>query len=162
MSTPSRRPPKPASVAGATGPARSVPPAPHSQPRPDAPVVLVVDDDATIRKMVARALGAEYTVYEAVDGLAALEILPRIPEPAVLVCDVMMPQIDGVTLVRELRKQPHLKGIPVIFLTAKSSPKDFVTGINAGARHYLTKPFSVKDLLDKVASIVKSRPMKAH
>jgi CheY-like chemotaxis protein len=124
--------------------------------------VLVVDDDATIRKMVARALGAEYTVYEAADGLAALEILPRIAEPAVIVCDVMMPQIDGVTLVRELRKQPHLKGIPVIFLTAKSSPKDFVLGINAGARHYLTKPFSVKDLLDKVASIVKTRPAKAH
>jgi CheY-like chemotaxis protein len=124
--------------------------------------VLVVDDDATIRKMVSRALGADYAVYEAVDGLSALEILPRIPEPAVIVCDIMMPQIDGVTLVRELRKQPLLKGVPVIFLTAKSSPKDFVAGINAGARHYLTKPFSVKDLLDKVASIVKTRPTKPH
>ncbi len=156
VSTPSRPPPK--RVANG----RSVPPAPLSKPNPDAPVVLVVDDDASIRKMVARALGAAYTVYEAVDGLSALEILPQIAEPAVIVCDVMMPQIDGVTLVKELRKHPTMKGIPVIFLTAKSSPKDVVLGINAGARHYLTKPFSVKDLIDKVASIVKTRPAKSH
>jgi DNA-binding response OmpR family regulator len=117
-------------------------------------VVLVVEDDAEIRTMVVRALGTKYRIYEARDGKEAREIIEAIPLPAALVCDIMMPGTTGLQLVRSLRKHAAFSRIPVLFLTAKSAPRDIVAGINAGARHYMTKPFKVADLVAKVDSMV--------
>ncbi len=104
--------------------------------------------------MIVRALGSKYTIYEARHGKEAQEILGAIPTPAALVCDWMMPEMSGMQLVRRLRKDPLLARIPVLFLTAKGSPQDIVAGINAGARHYMTKPFKVSELVSKVDSMV--------
>jgi CheY-like chemotaxis protein len=128
-------------------------PTPSAQPSEDAPVIVVVDDDADIRTMLVRALGTKYTVYEAGDGVEAQELLQIIPVPDALVCDVMMPRLDGLGLAKSLRKDAVLGRIPILFLTARGSPLDVVSGINAGARHYVTKPFKITDVLAKVAQM---------
>lgn len=127
---------------------------PSAVPTPNAPVVLVVDDDADIRTMLVRALGAKYTVYEARDGLDAREILTRMPTPDAIVCDVMMPRLDGLSFAKLVRKDDELQRIPFLFLTARGSPIDVVSGINAGARHYVTKPFKIADVMTKVSAMV--------
>jgi CheY-like chemotaxis protein len=124
---------------------------------PNAPVVLVVEDDASIRAMTVRALGLTYTVYEADDGLAALDLLAQIPPPACIVSDWMMPRVDGLELAKKVRADKNLKWTPLILLTAKNHPLDVVQGINAGARHYLPKPFKMKELLDKVANVLAAK-----
>jgi CheY-like chemotaxis protein len=121
---------------------------------PAAPTVLVVEDDASIRAMIIRALGLSYTVFEADDGVSAMEILARIPPPACIVSDWMMPRMDGLELAKRVRSDKALKWTPLILLTAKNHPLDVVQGINAGARHYLAKPFKMKELLDKVGSVL--------
>jgi CheY-like chemotaxis protein len=116
--------------------------------------ILVVDDDKSVRQLVLKALQAKgYQVLEAQDGLAASELLGSgaTVQPDLLICDVMMPTIDGFSLARLIKGHAELRSMPIIFLTAKSQPADLVTGIKLGARHYIQKPFSIVDLLDKVA-----------
>jgi DNA-binding response OmpR family regulator len=119
-------------------------------------VVLVVDDDASVRTLVTKALQAKgYDVKEAAGGLQAAELLGTMPRPPdLLICDVMMPTIDGFSLARMAKNNPALHGMPIIFLTAKTQPQDVVQGIALGARHYIQKPFAIKDLLDKVEKSV--------
>lgn len=112
--------------------------------------IVVVEDDESIRSMVAVALRAKYEVHEAADGLAASELLFRIPPPDVVICDVMMPKVDGFTLLRSLRKVDAFKHTRFIVLSAKHSPQDIVQGIQLGVKHYLQKPFQVADLLAKI------------
>jgi CheY-like chemotaxis protein len=125
----------------------------------DAPrkVVFVVDDDASVRMLVVKALQVKgYDVIEAEDGLKASEVLGNLKRlPDLMICDVMMPTIDGFSLARMVKGRPELKGIPIIFLTAKTQPKDLLQGMSLGARHYIQKPFQLQDLLDKVAKTVR-------
>jgi DNA-binding response OmpR family regulator len=120
-------------------------------------LVLVVDDDASVRVLVSKALQAKgYEVKEASDGLAASEALGAMTRPPdLMICDVMMPTIDGFSLARLVKQHAELRAMPIIFLTAKSQPSDVVQGIQLGARHYIQKPFSIKDLLDKVEKTIR-------
>jgi CheY-like chemotaxis protein len=114
------------------------------------PKILVVEDEPDVRTMVVRLLGTLGEVIQAQNGAEALELLLRGGRaPDLIVTDVMMPQMDGLTLSRELKKDPALARIPILMLTAKSSPSSMIDGINAGARQYLTKPFKADDLLAK-------------
>ncbi len=131
----------------------SLVPAPAISPGDQAPVLVVVDDDAAIRAMLLHALGKTYTIYQAQDGQEAKEILDAIPTPDGIVCDIMMPRLDGVELAKLLRKDKVLSRVPILFLTAKGGAMDVVAGINAGARHYVTKPFKIADVIAKVASM---------
>ena len=135
-------------------------PVPTCKPSDDAPVLLIADDDPDIRAMLVRALRETYTIYEASDGEEARELLELIVAPDAFVCDVMMPRLDGVQLVKGLRKDPALQRMPVLFLTAKGSAVDVVTGINAGARHYVTKPFKIAEVVAKVASMTSMNAKK--
>lgn len=117
--------------------------------------VLVIDDDETVRAMVVRALSDVYTVLQAADAASALKLLDSIKPPSLILSDVMMPGMSGTELVRVLKKSKKLKHVPVIFLTAKTGPLDVIDGINAGARNYVTKPFKMADLLDKIAKAIK-------
>lgn len=119
-----------------------------------ARVVMVVEDDESIRAMIVRALGMSYTVYEADDGQTALEILAKISPPDCIISDWMMPRVDGLTLAKQVRADKNLKWTPFLLLTAKNHPLDVVQGINAGARHYLAKPFKMRELLEKVAGVL--------
>jgi len=131
------------------------PPRPSVTPRADAPVLFVVDDDPDIRAMLVKALGTDFTIYEARDGEEARSLFDALPPPQGLVCDVMMPRLDGLGLAKLLRKSPALERLPILFLTAKGAPLDLVAGINAGARHYVTKPFKVADVVAKVKSMTR-------
>jgi DNA-binding response OmpR family regulator len=135
-------------------------PAPVCKPSDDAPVLLIADDDPDIRAMLVRALRGTYTIYEASDGEEARRLLEVLVAPDAFICDVMMPRLDGLQLVKGLRKDPALQRMPVLFLTAKGSAVDVVTGINAGARHYVTKPFKIAEVVAKVASMTNKTAKK--
>jgi CheY-like chemotaxis protein len=76
----------------------------------------------------------------------------------VVVCDVMMPRMDGYSVARAIKADPKLRSIPIVFLTARTAPMDHVAGIQAGARHYLTKPFKIQDLCAMVARASRTMP----
>jgi DNA-binding response OmpR family regulator len=120
-------------------------------------LVLVVDDDSAVRTLIATALAAKgYESRQAANGLAASELLGTMPRaPDLIICDVMMPVVDGFSFIKVLKTSADLHSVPVIFLTAKTAPNDVVHGIQLGARHYVQKPFSIKDLLDKVDRALK-------
>lgn len=125
--------------------------------RPESPDILVVDDDPGVRSLLVKALtGGGYRVRAASDGLEALKELEA-ARPDLLIVDVMIPELDGVALVKAIRAHKHTSGIPVIFITAKSDPQSMIAGINVGARYYVTKPFRVDDVLAKVERILASR-----
>lgn len=117
--------------------------------------ILVVDDDAAVRNLLALQLGTRYTVHQAGEAHAALALLGKINVPDLILCDVMMPGMSGLELAKHLRAQHAYKQVPIIFLTARAEALDVIKGINAGAKHYITKPFSMNDLLEKVAKALR-------
>jgi DNA-binding response OmpR family regulator len=132
-------------------------PKPAIKPNDSAQVIVVADDDNDIRSLLVKALGLTFTVYEAADGEQARQLLEALPSVDALVCDIMMPRLDGLSLAKVLRKSPGLDRLPILFLTAKGGPLDVVAGINAGARHYVTKPFKVADVIAKVKLMTKAK-----
>ena len=114
------------------------------------PKILVCEDDADLLQMIKTMLQAVGEVTLARDGQEALELIKNGFRPDVIVTDLMMPRMDGLTLAKTLKGDPNVGNIPLVMLTAKSGPMDMITGINAGARHYVTKPFKAADLIDKV------------
>lgn len=117
--------------------------------------VLVAEDDAAIRRMVEFSIRDLATIHTVPDGAQALAWLRANPRPDLLITDVMMPGLDGVTLSKVIKRDPDLSRMPVIMLTAKDRPSDIIDGINAGARHYLTKPFDRADLIAKVKQLLR-------
>jgi len=118
--------------------------------------ILVVEDDESVRQLLARQLSTEYEVQQAADAQQALQVLGAMkPLPDLIICDVMMPGMTGVQFAKQLKGSNDYKTVPIIFLTARTGALDVIEGINAGARHYITKPFNMKDLLDKVAKAMK-------
>jgi len=119
------------------------------------PHVLVADDDAWILRMVATVLEKRgYSVETAVDGEDALErALAHTPD--LLITDVMMPKLDGWSLVRQLRSHAELAMLPVIFLTALSSEDDRIKGFRLGADDYVSKPFRFEELDLRVAKTLR-------
>jgi DNA-binding response OmpR family regulator len=124
-------------------------PIPFKPAPPGAKVAIVVDDDPTVRTLVATTLSTLFAVYVADAAQRAMQLLLELPTPHLIVCDVAMPGVDGIQFVKNLRAIPKLASTPVIFLTAKTMPMDVVAGINAGARYYLTKPFNPSELIEK-------------
>jgi DNA-binding response OmpR family regulator len=115
--------------------------------------VLVADDDQAISKMVERVLVRDFDVVVADDGPGALALATK-SRPDLMILDVMMPGLDGFQLALRLRSVPDLKNVPIIFLTARDGPLDTIKGIQAGARHYITKPFKIDDLISRVKKIL--------
>jgi CheY-like chemotaxis protein len=132
-------------------------PRPSAAPSASARVVMVVEDDASIREMLTRSLGTEYCVYEASDGVVALDMLARMNTPDLLLLDVRMPKMDGLALAGHMRADDRMRRVPIIFLSGLDSPNDVVNGINAGARQYVTKPFKMKELMRRVDRAIKHR-----
>lgn len=116
--------------------------------------VLVVEDDPKIREMLQRALEREYNIATAEDGTMGLMRLMAEPKPDLVLADVMMPKLDGIAMAKRMKSDPKTSAIPVIFLTAREGSKDVIAGIQAGARHYITKPFDLNDLMSKVRKVL--------
>ncbi len=100
--------------------------------------------------MLQYVLGTIGDVTLAVDGVDAYERLMGGFVPDVIVTDLMMPRMDGLTLANKLKGHPELARVPLVMLTAKTNARDVIAGINAGARHYVTKPFKTDELVAKV------------
>lgn len=123
--------------------------------------VLVADDDRAIRESLARALELDgYEVDLAPDGAAALAAI-RASRPDVAILDVMMPNIDGLTVCRVLRAERDR--LPVLMLTARTETPDRVAGLDAGADDYMPKPFELPELLARLRALIRrSRPDEAE
>jgi chemosensory pili system protein ChpA (sensor histidine kinase/response regulator) len=118
---------------------------------PLAPLVLVVDDSLTVRRVTQRLLMREgYRVALAKDGLEGLERLAE-ERPAVLLSDIEMPRMDGFDLVRNVRSDPKLADLPVIMITSRIAQKHRDYAAELGVDHYLGKPYSEEDLMSLVA-----------
>jgi len=117
--------------------------------------ILIADDDPAIAKMLSRLLGRDHDVVVAEDGATAVALATKDPVPDLALLDVMMPVMDGLTVAQRLKSHPNLKKIPIIFITARSTPMDVIRGIQVGARSYITKPFTLDDVRDKVSKALK-------
>ena len=115
--------------------------------------VLLVEDNPEVQDtagMLLDQLG--YRVFRAQSAVAALQLLQSGEAVDLVFSDIIMPgELDGVALAKRIKKNPKLQSVPIILLTAKDRPLNVVEGINAGARHYITKPFKMQDVLEKVA-----------
>lgn len=116
--------------------------------------ILSVDDSRTIRMIVARAFRPyDCTLCEAGNGEEGLVVATR-EKPDVILLDVTMPVMDGVTMLTKLKEDPALKSIPVIMLTAESGRENVLHIAKLGVRDYLVKPFKEEQLVEKVGRVV--------
>ncbi|MBB6475018.1 response regulator transcription factor [Sphaerisporangium rubeum] len=116
--------------------------------------LLVVDDEPTVRELLAATLRfAGFTVTSAATGTEALEAA-RADRPALVLLDVMLPDLDGFQVVRRIRDLAR-PPIPVLFLTARDSPQDKVTGLTLGGDDYVTKPFDLEELIARIRAILR-------
>ncbi|MFA1546910.1 SpoIIE family protein phosphatase [Actinomadura chokoriensis] len=123
--------------------------------------VLVADDNGDMREYLARLLrGAGYRVDTVADGRAALEAVRRDP-PDLVVSDVMMPRLDGLEMVAELRADPRTAAVPVLLLSARAGQEASIEGLRAGADDYLLKPFAAAELLARVRANVELARMRS-
>lgn len=121
--------------------------------------VLIVDDDDRIRDLVSVALySAGYETTVAAGSREALECIAA-ATPDLIISDIMMPEMDGLTLLTHLRADPITRKIPLIFLTAMAATKDVVTGLGLGADDYLPKPFEVSELIARVRAKLERPPV---
>ena len=117
--------------------------------------ILAVDDDPEVLATVGRVLRNEaYEVTLASSGLQALTILEQ-ETPDLLILDIMMPELDGITLCRQLRRDSRFIPLPILFLTAKGSTDDIVSGLDAGADDYVVKPFELAELRARIAALLR-------
>ncbi|QXD15837.1 response regulator [Rhodocaloribacter litoris] len=130
-------------AAGATGPE-------------GAPTILVVDDNRDIRAYLRSCLLPAYRVAEAVDGADALERLPAVA-PDLILCDVMMPRMDGYAFLRHVKESPDFRHLPVILLTAKAATDWKIAGLEHGADDYVAKPFNARELLARIDNLLRLR-----
>jgi class 3 adenylate cyclase len=125
----------------------------------DPPRILIVDDNETNRCLLTARLGAEgYETTEAENGEKALAVAHEVA-PDVVLLDVMMPKIDGFEVCRRMKGDPTLGFVPIVMVTARTDSKDVVTGLNAGADEYLTKPIDHAALVARVRSMLRIKEL---
>ena len=122
------------------------------------PHIVVVDDEDDIRHFIAQQLKAYYHVTECSNGKDALAIIQR-DQPALVVTDVMMPEMDGFTLCAKLKANINTNHIPVVLLTAKGRDEDKTEGIELGADAYISKPFSMDLLRSTIGNLLRGRAL---
>lgn len=118
--------------------------------------ILVVEDDPSIRRVVALALksGGYAEVKEVADGVAALEAAYRM-RPDLVLLDIMLPGMDGFEVCRRFRANPETASLAIVMLTARGAERDIVSGLDAGANDYVTKPFSKEVLLARIRAALR-------
>lgn len=118
-------------------------------------MIWCVDDDSTIREIEVYTL--EQTGFKArgfADGISMLDAL-KVEIPELIVLDVMMPEIDGMEVLKKLRAEPDYRDIPVILATAKGTEMDKIGGLNLGADDYLVKPFGIMEMVARVNAVLR-------
>ena len=117
--------------------------------------ILVVDDEPDVTDLLVYTFKTKGFVVEAVNNPNASVGVARTFLPDVVILDVMMPELNGIQICRMLRADPALKQVPIIFLTAKAEESDRIQGLENGADDYISKPFSTKELVLRVQSILR-------
>ena len=120
------------------------------------PIILVVDDNADVRQYVAGILADNYDVRQAADGKEGLDAALK-DVPDLIVCDVMMPVMDGLEMCRHVKRETATSHVPVILLTSNTQENQRAEGYDCGADAYITKPFSSKVLLSRVRNLLENR-----
>ena len=115
--------------------------------------VLIVDDEPNVRRLSRAILSKNFDVVEAEDGKQAIEIA-NTQQPDVILMDMMMPKMDGLTACHAIKKDPATKSIPVIMVTAIGFELNIKLSQQMGATGYVTKPFTPNDLLDKIEQVL--------
>ena len=116
--------------------------------------ILVIEDEAPLRANILRILSAEgYRVVSAADGDEGIARV-REARPDLVICDILMPRMDGFGVLAALRSGPDTAAIPFIFLTASADKEDLARGLRSGANEYVTKPFRIADLLAAVRRLL--------
>jgi two-component system phosphate regulon response regulator PhoB len=126
------------------------------------PTVMIVEDEASLVTMLRYNLEKEgYAVTEASDGEEAVTVADETPPDAVIL-DWMLPRMSGIEVCRQLRRKPETRHVPIIMLTARSEETDKVRGLNVGADDYMTKPFSMPELVARVRALLRrAKPSQA-
>lgn len=125
------------------------------------PRVLVADDNSDMRTYLTRLLAGHFQVETVADGQAALDRMRQSP-PDLLLSDAMMPRVDGLELIRQLRADTSLHDIPVILLSARAGEESRLEGVETGADDYLVKPFSARELVARVEGHVKMHRLRSE
>jgi two-component system alkaline phosphatase synthesis response regulator PhoP len=117
--------------------------------------ILIVDDEQDIVELVSYNLEKEgFKTVKAYDGEAALKMV-KLQKPDLIILDLMLPKMNGLDVCRAIRSNPETVSLPIIMLTAKGDEVDKIIGLENGADDYITKPFSVKELIARVRSILR-------
>ncbi len=120
------------------------------------PTILAVDDSTSVRKMVESALRYKgYAVVAAADGVEALEALER-EQFNLVVMDINMPRMDGLSLLKTIRERPEWAGLPILMLTTEGQETDRDRALAMGATDYMVKPFKPTQLLERVAALLEA------
>lgn len=125
------------------------------------PLILIADDEPEMRRFLTSQLKEHYGICEAKNGSEALE-LAREREFTLILLDLMMPGIDGITLTRELRDIPRLAAVPIVILTARTDEHSKMEALEAGATDFLTKPFASSELFVRCRNLIASRKLQQH
>ncbi len=115
------------------------------------PIVLVVDDNQDLRQFIDSSISSSYQVIQASHGEEALALVES-EQPDFIISDIMMPVMDGLELTKRLKQNPQTAHIPLLLLTAKSTKRETVTGLQKGADDYLSKPFDSSELIARIAA----------
>lgn len=130
---------------------------PHTTGTPQVRhTLLIVDDEKQIRDLIEDLFSAHYTVLQAADGFAAIEVMKQ-QRPDLIISDILMPSMNGAELVKELKSNPFTASIPIIFLTSKVTTTDHISGYELGVDAYLPKPFHPQHLQAVVNRLIASR-----
>jgi len=124
----------------------------------ERPSLLIIDDNAEMRAYVSHVLGERYTISQAANGQEGFDLAQQLV-PDLIVCDVMMPVMDGLTCCRLLKTTTATSHIPVLMLTARSLDEHYVEGYDNGADGYLTKPFTAQVLRSRIENLLANRQM---
>lgn len=112
--------------------------------------ILIIEDNQQVRENIVEILESEgYEMYQAEGGYSGLDISKRV-QPDLIICDIMMPEIDGFEVLEKMRKNVLTSNIPFIFLTAKDTREDLRKGMQLGADDYISKPFTIEEILNAV------------
>lgn len=127
----------------------------------DQTTVLVVEDNGDMRSFIREVLEESYRVLEAENGSKALKVVTE-QLPDLIVADIMMPEMDGITFNRKIKENPNTASVPLVFLTAKTARTDQLEGLGDGADDYITKPFDPLLLKARVDNLIESRLRLRH